>query len=513
MTAASRHQEVTEMLRPLGRTHVVVGALAAGLAVVLLAACTGPDLPEEPEDLATGLDADEFDSGAFADEFPMHFDSYVENQEREGQRQPKIVEGVEPDLPMLWSNLLFSVSYEFPRPHLFGVQDVIETPRMTEDGIGSCLTCKSTTVPTLIDEMGEDYWSASFQDEIQPRVEELAAEAEGHEDLDELQHVGIGCSDCHDPTTMDLQINRPSFTNAMDRRGIDHVAEATHNDMRSDVCGQCHVNYYFHPETSKVTFPWDEGLRPEDQLEFMQTTARDGGFEADWIHGVSGSPMLKTQHPEYEMWTYGTHGEAGVSCTDCHMPAERVGGEKMTTHNLQSPMTNDETLERSCGQCHADRSAEELRGRVEAIQTSTLDAKADAQRTSVEAHYHVNRMITAGADLDRIEEAQELIREGQFYWDFIAASNGDGFHNHGGSLDTLRKSTDLSNDAIKIATEELASLDVDLDELRTEIASVIDDVHSEEEPSEKHTLVTNEFFPDVSDFQDDPEGVQESVLR
>ena len=476
------------------RLATLLGALLA------LAACTTPDLPQTREDFATDLPADTYDSGRFADEFPMHFDSYAANLERAGDRQSKLVVGVEPDLPMLWANYPFAKGYNFPRPHPLGFEDVTGTPRISDASVGSCLTCKSTTVPLLIDEMGEDYWGASFLDEIAPRVEELAAEG-GHEDLGEFGHVGIGCADCHDPQTMDLRISRPSFLNARERQGVDHLAEATRNDMRSDVCGQCHVNYYFHPDTQKVTFPWDEGFRPEDQLEVHQTTAREGGFEADWIHGVSGAPMVKTQHPEYELWTYGTHGAAGVSCTDCHMPAQRIDGQKMTVHNWESPIASEENITRSCGQCHADRSTAELRERVGLVQDSTIEALHDAQEVSVQSHYHVNRMITAGVDEERVTEAQELIRQAQFLWDFIAAANGDGFHNHSASIDTLRKSSDLSNEAIRIATEELSANGVDMDELREEIDNIVDEVYAADEEV-KHEFVNNDFFPPMGDYHD-----------
>lgn len=467
------------------------GLLAVLVMLLVLAACESDPMVEPEPTRETDLSADEFDSAAFADEFPMHFESYVANMERGGERESKLVVGVEPDLPMLWANYPFADSYNFPRPHTFGVDDVTSTPRIGDASIGSCMTCKSSTVPTLIDEFGEDYWSANFRDEIQPRVEELAAEG-GHEDLGELGHVSIGCSDCHNPENMEPRVNRPSFLAAMERRGIDHLAEASRNDMRADVCGQCHVNYYFYPETQKVTFPWDEGLRAEDQLEYMQVNAREAGFERDWVHGVSGADMLKTQHPEYELWSYGAHGEAGVTCADCHMPYQRVDGQKMTDHDLASPL---ETVDRSCRSCHADRSAGELRDRVHDIQERHLEAKYEAQELSVDAHYHINRMITAGADEERIAEAQELVREGQFLWDFIAAENSDGFHNSQGAMDALRTSSNLSNQAINIATAELQRLDVDLDELREEIDNVKDDVYSEDDPSLKHDLVNNEFFP------------------
>jgi nitrite reductase (cytochrome c-552) len=36
--------------------------------------------------------------------------------------------------------------------------------------------------------------------------------------------------------------------------------------MRSLVCAQCHVEYYFKGEGKLVTYPWDKGLKVE-QIE------------------------------------------------------------------------------------------------------------------------------------------------------------------------------------------------------------------------------------------------------
>jgi nitrite reductase (cytochrome c-552) len=461
-----------------------------GVVILLLvvAACTS-DPAEPPEATTTNLPADAFHVTAFEDEFPRQFASYLRNVNVEDYVS-KLTVDVEPDLPMLWSNLAFSKSYNYPRGHTFGLVDVLATPRIGDASIGSCMTCKSTAVPTLLDEFGDDYWSASFNEELRPRVLELA---EGGEDerLGELGHVGIGCSDCHDPQTMDLRITRPSLTQALERRGID-ILEASLNDMRAYVCAQCHVEYYFYPGSAQVTFPWDEGLRPEDMYDYFQTTAIDAGFEADWIHGVSGAPMLKAQHPEYELWSYGPHGEAGVTCADCHMPYQRVDGRKVSSHFWGSPLAD--TAE-ACRTCHADRTAGELQQRVADIQERHLSAMGETQAISVDAHYYVNRLITARADADVIAECQELVRRGQWFWDIIAAENSDGFHNPHGSMDAMRMSSDASNQAIRLATAELVRLGVDLEELQEQIDATRADVHGEEDPLRKNEWVTNEFFP------------------
>jgi nitrite reductase (cytochrome c-552) len=467
-------------------------ALAVGIVLVLLLWAAWPtSTPIEVEEpIATDLPAGTFHIPPFEDEFPLHFEDYLRNMRVEDYVSKLTVE-VEPDLPILWSNLPFSKSYNYPRGHTFGLEDVLATPRIGDASIGSCMTCKSTAVPTLLEELGDGYWSASFNEELRPRVLELAEEGRD-ERLGEFGHMGIGCSDCHDPQTMELRITRPSLVNAMERRGFDIAEEATRNDMRALVCAQCHVEYYFAAETKVVTFPWDRGLRPEDMWEYKENEAIEAGFEYDWIHGVSGAPMLKAQHPEYELWSFGTHGEAGVTCADCHMPYQRIDGRKVSSHFWRSPL---EDVQQSCRTCHADRSATQLAQRVQDTQTRHLAAMEETQGLSVRAHYYVNRLITAGADEDVIAETRNLVRKGQWFWDIIAAENSDGWHNPHGSMDAMRVSSDASNEAVRLATRELVRLDVDIDELEAMIEQTRQQVWDEEDPLEKANWATNDYFP------------------
>ena len=463
-----------------------------------LAACSGEEESQAGTTDTTSIPPDEIVNTAFKDEFPLHYESYLKNAEKSDPPESKFVEEIEPNLPMLFHNYGFMLEYNETRGHAYAVEDVINIARINDNSIGSCMTCKSTAVPALLDEMGDDYWGANFRDEIVPRTLELGAGGES-EDLGEFGHMSIGCSDCHDPATMELRITRPSFTNAMERKGID-VTEASKNEMRSYVCAQCHVEYYFEPENQKVTFPWDNGLKPEDMFEYKENQAKDQGFDYDWIHSISGAPMIKAQHPEFELWSYGPHGEAGVSCADCHMPYERSdGAKKVTSHHWTSPMDN---MQNTCLNCHSDKTEKQMRDRVDAIQDRHIEAMHETQWHSVRAHYFVNRMITAGADEEKIEEAQYYIRKGQWFWDIIAAENSDGFHNPQGGADSMRTSSDASNKAIEIAVAELVALGEDLDELERQIEETMENVYNEEDPHEKHTHAVNEYFPNVLELDE-----------
>ncbi len=71
------------------------------------------------------------------------------------------------------------------------------------------------------------------------------------------------------------------------------MKKATREEMRSYVCGQCHVEYYFEPETTRVVFPWDKGLHPEQIYAYY--TDKPKGFAGDWLHPDSHTQMLKAQ--------------------------------------------------------------------------------------------------------------------------------------------------------------------------------------------------------------------------
>src|SRR5262249_22889196 len=88
----------------------------------------------------------------------------------------------------------------------------------------------------------------------------------------------VSCVDCHDPQSMQLRVTRPAFVKgiaalaassdavphlpSIDRwregkrqKPYDPNVDATRQEMRSFVCGQCHVEYYCGGKTT-LFFPW-----------------------------------------------------------------------------------------------------------------------------------------------------------------------------------------------------------------------------------------------------------------
>jgi nitrite reductase (cytochrome c-552) len=230
--------------------------------------------------------------------------------------------------------------------------------------------------------------------------------------------TGTSCSDCHDPKTMALRITRPAFINAMQEAGVD-LATASHQEMRSYVCAQCHVEYYFKGENKVLTFPWSKGRTIEGIEEHYDAYA----FK-DWTHKETGAPMLKMQHPEFELWGTGIHARSGVSCADCHMPYIRQGSVKISDHWVRSPLQN---TNQSCQTCH-NRPAEELKERVLTIQHKTDELLTQSQQALLSAIDAIVAAKKAGASEDQLKDALRLHRRGQMRWDFISSENSTGFH-------------------------------------------------------------------------------------
>ena len=249
-----------------------------------------------------------------------------------------------PEMVILWAGYAFSKDYATPRGHMHALDDIRNTLRtgspmspneMTQPA--TCWTCKSPDVPRMMDSVGiaafyNQTWARWGSDIVNP----------------------IGCSDCHDAKTMDLKITRPGLIEAFANMGKD-VKKASLQDMRSLVCAQCHVEYYFTKEGKYLTFPWHNGTNMEGAEKYY-----DSIQFADYTHKLSKAQIIKAQHPDYELYSKGIHAQRNVSCADCHMPYISEGGIKYSDHHVTSPLAN---INRTCQVCHRE-SEETLRNAV-----------------------------------------------------------------------------------------------------------------------------------------------------
>ena len=276
----------------------------------------------------------------------------------------------------------------------------------------------------------------------------------------------VTCIDCHDPQTMAIRVTRPGFVNGIQQlaegeASVPHLpsiekwrrggreekynpnVHATRQEMRSFVCGQCHVEYYCADKMT-LTFPWKHGLRMEDEERvWEETTFPDGSEFADYRHGETGAVSFKAQHPEFELWSQGIHARSGVSCSDCHMPYQRVGAAKLSLHNVQSPLEN---LNAACQNCHHQSEAE-LKARVEGIQSRHLALLERSGKAMTDMLDAIREAQAAGLDEQLFEEIFELQRKAMWRLDYVSSENSRGFHADQEAARILAESIDYSRQA------------------------------------------------------------------
>ncbi len=330
---------------------------------------------------------------------------------REEVAASRLVE--DPRLREFWAGYAFAEDFREERGHAYMFIDQIFTRRQeVAQQPGTCLHCHASVYVTYM-EAGDGDLIRGFERVNQMPYQEAAALAE---------HP-VACIDCHDPKTLQLRVTRPGFIEGMralrQDPDFDVNEEATRHEMRTYVCAQCHVEYYFKGPEKRLTYPWANGLRSDEILAYYEEI----GF-SDWTHAISGAPVLKAQHPEFEMYMQGVHARSGVTCADCHMPYLRVGAKKVSDHWVRSPLLN---VNNACQTCH-QFSEEELLNRSHAIQDRTYQLRNVAIDAVLDLTRAIPRAESRGAEAVRLDVARLHQRRAQFLTDFVEAENSMGFH-------------------------------------------------------------------------------------
>jgi nitrite reductase (cytochrome c-552) len=385
-------------------------------------------------------------SEIWGENYPREYETWLKTKEMdfESKHHGNIFQDVleeRPEMVVLWAGYAFSRDYSAPRGHAYAIEDVTNTlrtgaPFTEEENLqpATCWTCKSPDVPRVMAEQGiENFYSATwshFGDEIVNP---------------------IGCADCHDPDNMNIAISRPALIEAFERQDKD-IHSTSIQERRTLACAQCHVEYYFKGDGKYLTFPWDKGMT----VEAMEAYYDEAGF-SDWKHSLSRTPMLKAQHPDYELFMLGPHAQRGLSCADCHMPYESEGAIKYSDHQVASPLMN---IDRTCLTCHRD-SEEDLKNYVYEYQDKILETRNRVEQELVKAHVGAKYAWDNGASETQMEPVLKLIRGAQWRWDFAVASHGASFHAPVETQRILSHSLDMSYQAQIATIRVLASLGVD----------------------------------------------------
>ncbi len=395
---------------------------------------------QRPSMVYKPIDEWESDNAVWGESYPREYESHLKSKiddtkTKYGGAFPRDYLENDPLQVILFAGYGFGKDYFQARGHYHSLDDVTKTKRIKKPfDAATCWTCKSTDVPRIMTaSSARDFYASNF-----------------HDLADEIVNP-IGCLDCHDPTTMNLRISRPALQEAFAQRGMD-INAATHQQMRSLVCAQCHVEYYFKTVKSEslenyLTLPWENGTTIEDMIVYY-----DGMAFSDYTHPISKTPIIKSQHPDYELFLTGIHAYRDVSCADCHMPYRTEGGMKFTNHHVQSPLLN---IANSCAVCHR-WSEEEIRTRVEAIQEKVAIAMLSAERALTRAHFDIAAAMQAGASDGELVEMRHLLRHAQFRWDYVSSSNGMGFHSPQESMRILGDSVNQAQQVRIMAVRFLA---------------------------------------------------------
>lgn len=349
----------------------------------------------------------------FAENYPREYETWTQTADTTFQSEfngSSMVDVLEerPEMVILWAGYAFSKDYSTPRGHMHAIEDIRHTlrtgsPMGPDEGPqpATCWTCKSPDVPRLMDSVG----IAEFYNKPWSHW--------GHEIVNP-----IGCADCHEAETMNLRVSRPALIEGFEAMGK-NVQDATHQEMRTLACAQCHVEYYFTPEGKYLTFPWHNGTTMEGAEQYYDEI----GF-ADYTHALSKAPIIKAQHPDYEIYSTGIHAQRGVSCADCHMPYVSEGGVKYSSHHKRSPLAS---MNNTCQVCHRE-TEEDLRNNVYERQRSADQIRNLVEKELATAHLEAQFAWEKGATEAQMKEALQLIRQSQWRWDYAVASHGGSFH-------------------------------------------------------------------------------------
>src|SRR5262245_49565569 len=382
------------------------------------------------------LDEDTVDPAIWGRNFPRQYDGYKRTVDmertRHGGSEAFSKLEADPRLVRIFAGYAFSLDYREERGHAYMLQDQDETERVKKiEQPGACLHCHASVIPA---------YRKVADGDVMKGFEKVCAMP--WSEARKLVDHPVSCVDCHDPKSMQLRVTRPGFLNGIEARAksgqeLPHLPSiatwrngkrdqdydvnqlATRQEMRSFVCGQCHVEYYFKGDGKLLTYPWHKGIK----VEQIESYYDESNFK-DWVHKETEAPALKAQHPEFEMWSQGIHARSGVSCADCHMPYQREGAIKISDHHVRSPLLN---ISRACQTCHR-YPEQEILARAEAIQDRTKALMDRAEDALIQMMDALKAAPARGVPAQKLEAARMLHRKAQWRLDFVAAENSMGFH-------------------------------------------------------------------------------------
>src|SRR5688572_1061712 len=249
------------MVRLLVITAVVAALVAVGLTALLVNIFQRKTEAQNPFYRVVDLDENTTDPALWGKNFPMQYDDYLRTVDQvrtrfggseavphvPTQADPRSVVAQsrleeDPRLKTMWAGYAFSKDFREERghAHMLSDQTFTERQQVTKQP-GTCMQCHgSVYVPYM--KLGSGDLVKGF--EVMNQMPYLEAR--------KLVEHPVACIDCHDPKNMQLRVTRPGFMEGMKAlkafqgtADYDVNRDATRQEMRAFVCGQCHVEYYF----------------------------------------------------------------------------------------------------------------------------------------------------------------------------------------------------------------------------------------------------------------------------
>ena len=209
----------------MNRALPLVISVALLFRSLVFTSCTEVPDPVTPS-YKTTLAPTEIKNSAFQGFFPIHYQTYLENNDDSQMTEyggsvphekhlcgdlPQAYKYCQPYLKNLWTGYPFSYEYNRARGHTDALHDVLDIDRINlyseKTGLPStCYNCKTTKMVEWVTEYGDDFWAKEFH--------------QFREQVDLTDHA-IGCATCHDPQTMDLRITSVPLNEALKRQDKD----------------------------------------------------------------------------------------------------------------------------------------------------------------------------------------------------------------------------------------------------------------------------------------------------
>ena len=351
----------------------------------------------------------------WAEIYPEIYASYTANGENT-YRVDYLEE--DPYLTNIYEGYGFAKAYTSAIAHNYTLEDVADTER--PHALANCLTCKTADFTALVNNMGVQAYSLAFDDV--------------YSDMSE----NVGCYTCHENqegNSGELVVTHDYTVNGLGDSGI---------DASTLVCGQCHIEYYFDPETKATSIAYSDvaGMSPDAILEYYN----EMGF-SDWTQESTGVSLLKAQHPEMETYLGegSIHASMGLTCADCHMAVTTSeDGVTYTSHTLTSPLESEEILA-TCASCHGDT---DMADKVHTIQDEITGMETEVGNNLSDFNDKLTEAVASGNYTeDELAELRDLYRSAQWYFDFDYVENSEGAHNSTLAKYCLNKSQELIDQA------------------------------------------------------------------